>query len=145
MNEQLITDAQLSGYNPRRRVSPRLANFCVSERPRNVVMLGNYCPSFEMRLRSLAVNNGTQDDLILIWHQQVGIKLNLMDLQSLIKYLFEGNIVLLLVKDRRPKIAAMQSMIQSSAFIGTLWPWHIPSSQKRLSYSETRTTSIKEA
>jgi len=57
--------------------------------------------------------------MIVIGDQQIAIEFYLVNLQSLRTYFFEGNVVFLLMKNCRPKIATIQSVIQSSGFIGS--------------------------
>ena len=65
----------------------------------------------------LAVDQRSQDDVIVIEHQQIAIELDFVELQSLMQYFFEGNIIFLLMKDCRPKSAWIQSVIQSPGLI----------------------------
>jgi hypothetical protein len=79
-----------------------------------------------------AVPRWPQDQVPMIGHQDVGVKLDRVLLQSLSKDAQERLVVLVFVKDRLPSITTIQGMVNPSGFINSLLPRHGRHSPLRL-------------
>ena len=77
------------------------------------------------------VNQRSQDQVIMIVHQLVGVELDLVNLQPSVQNLLKGCEISLLLKYVRSQISAIQSVVSSPAFVGSWRPQHAASSSKR--------------
>ena len=59
--------------------------------------------------------------MTVVGHQLKSIQLDLMDLQSFVKDPLERFVISVFVKNGRPQVAAIKSVIQSANFVRTWW------------------------
>jgi len=66
----------------------------------------------------LSIDQRSQYEMVMIWHQLEGVQFNFVDLQCFVKNALKRFVVRLLVKDGRSQIAAIEGMVQASGFVG---------------------------
>jgi len=72
----------------------------------------------------LTIHQRSQNQMIVIRHQLVGVKFDVVNLKTFVQNLLEGSEVRVLLENVRTQIATIQSVVQSSGFVSPWWFWH---------------------
>jgi hypothetical protein len=90
-----------------------------------------------------AVDQRTQNKVVVVGHQLERKQFNLVNLKCLIKDSLKSFKILLFAKDGCPKVAAVQGMVKPSRFVGARWSWHVRRSPSENQSLAQPTTSSK--
>ncbi len=88
-------------------------------------------------LTHLAIDQRSQDKMVVIGHQLVAVQRNLIELQSLMQDFLEGSKVTFFVKDGGPHVGTVQDVVEAARFVSTWWSRH-PKSLEKDTESEKR-------
>ena len=78
-----------------------------------------------------AVDQRTQDKVVMVGHQLERKQFNLVNLKRFVKDSLKGCEIHLFVKDRCSQIAAVQGVVKPARFVGARWSGHVRWSPRR--------------
>ncbi len=67
----------------------------------------------------LPVDQRSQDKVIVIGHQLVAVELDIVDLESFMQNLLEGDVVFVFLENRGSKVSTVQGVVKPSRLVGT--------------------------